>query len=139
MRQLAHAAVIDNQKGHGGQVGEIYLAGAIDGGVGEFLHRRVGFPIKHAVALLDHGAADGLSQVTLPRAWRVSYMMPIILRRSRSTIGGIRYMAIRCRCGGAHAVGTGTSSSAGSRMTPSVRSRRGCLSPPARSSASVRP
>src|SRR5262249_53115156 len=34
-----------------------------------FLEERVRFAIDDAIALLDHGAADGLSQMTLPCPW----------------------------------------------------------------------
>ena len=49
-------------------MGEVRLAGAVELGVGEFVEEDVSFAIEHAMALLDHGDADGLRQVTLPRA-----------------------------------------------------------------------
>ncbi len=45
------------------------LARAIERGVGEFLEQRVRFAIDDAIALLDHGAADGLGEMTLARPW----------------------------------------------------------------------
>ena len=76
-------ALIDDQERHGREIGEVRLAGTIERRVGEFLEECVGFAIDDAIALLDHRAADGLGQMTFPRPWRVSYIMPIILRRSR--------------------------------------------------------
>ena len=70
MRQLPHAEVVDDQQRHGGEVGEIVLARAVERGVGEFLQQRVGLAIDDAVALLDRGAADGLGEMALPRPWR---------------------------------------------------------------------
>src|SRR5205809_7346200 len=50
-------------------MGEMRLAGGVERRVGEFLEERVGFAIDDAIALLDHGAADGLGQMTFPRPW----------------------------------------------------------------------
>ena len=69
MRQFPHAEVVDDEQRHGREIGEIRLARAIERGVGEFLEQRVRFAIDDAIALLDHRAADGLGQMTLPRPW----------------------------------------------------------------------
>ena len=66
MRQLPHAQIIDDQERHGGEIGEVRLARVIERRVGEFLKARVGFVTDDAIALLDHGAADGLGQMTFP-------------------------------------------------------------------------
>jgi hypothetical protein len=36
--------------------------------IGEFLEEHVGLPVQNAMALLDHGEADRLGQVALPRS-----------------------------------------------------------------------
>ncbi len=69
MRQLPHAQVIDDQKRHGREIGEIRLAGAVERGVGELLEQRVGFAIDDAITLLDDRAADSLGQMTFPCPW----------------------------------------------------------------------
>jgi hypothetical protein len=129
VRQLPHPEVIDDEQRHGRQVSEEILARAIERRVGKFLQQDVRLTIEDAVPLQDGRAAQGLREVTFPGAWRVSYMMPIILRRSRCITGGIRYTARRCRSGGAHRIGMGNTSSAVSPMTRSVRCRRGCSIP----------
>lgn len=53
---------IDEQR-HDGQIGETCLARAVERGVGTLLGERVRFAIQD-LALLDHGATDGLSQMT---------------------------------------------------------------------------
>ena len=63
--QLAHAEVVDDEQGDVGQLGEVGLAGVGEGGLGELLKEGVGFAVDDAVALLDRGVADGLSDVTL--------------------------------------------------------------------------
>ena len=68
--QLAHAEVVDDEQGHAGQLRQVVLAGLGQGRLGELLEEGVGFAVDDAVALLDRGAADGLSQVALPRAGR---------------------------------------------------------------------
>jgi hypothetical protein len=49
----------NDEERHGSEIGEVRFARAVERGAGEFLEQRVRF----AIALLDHGAADGLSQV----------------------------------------------------------------------------
>lgn len=66
MGQFPHPEIIDNQQGHGRDVGEIGFARAGEGGVGEFLEQRVRLTIPDAVALLNRGVADRLGPVTLP-------------------------------------------------------------------------
>ena len=109
----------------------------VERGVGEFLEQRVGLAIDDAVALLDGRATDGLCEVALAGAGRVSYMMPIILRRSRCITGGTHCTARRCRYGGAHAIGMESTSCAVSPMTRSAHCRRGCSILPVRSPRSV--
>jgi hypothetical protein len=137
VRQLAHAEVIDDQQRHGRQFHEIVLARARERRLREFLEQRMGLAIDDAVALQNGRATDGLCEVAFAGAGRVSYMMPIILRRSRCITGGIRYMARRCRFGDAHGIGMENTSSAVYAMTRSVRCRCGCSILPVRSSHSV--
>ena len=59
MRQLSHAEVVDDEERHDGEIGEIGLACAVECGVSECLQQRVRLAIQDAIALLDHGAADG--------------------------------------------------------------------------------
>jgi len=66
--QLPHAEVVDDQQRYGGQVGEKILPGAVERRVGEFFEQHVGFAIEDAVALMDHGATDGLGKMALARA-----------------------------------------------------------------------
>ena len=70
VRQLAHAEVVDDQQRHGGEVGEIVLAGAVERGVGDLLEQGVGLAIEDAMALLDGGASDGLREMALAGAGR---------------------------------------------------------------------
>jgi hypothetical protein len=48
----------------------VLLASSIDGGLGEIVKQFVGFAIQDAIALLNGGLADGLSQMTFPGAGR---------------------------------------------------------------------
>ena len=41
VREFAHALVVDDQQGHGGQIGEERFAGAVDRRIGEVLNERV--------------------------------------------------------------------------------------------------
>ena len=43
------------------------LARAVDGGFSDLIEKRMGFTVEHAVALLDGGLTDGLSQMRLYR------------------------------------------------------------------------
>ena len=95
VRQLAHAEVIDDQQWHGRQFRDIVLARARERRFREFLEQRVGLAIDDAVALQNGGTANRLGQVALAGARRISYMMPIILRRPRCTTDGIRCVAKR--------------------------------------------
>src|SRR5687768_9493980 len=70
VRQLPHAEVIDDEERYGREIREIDLACPIERGVGEFLEERVRFAVDDAIALLDHGAADGLGEMALSRPWR---------------------------------------------------------------------
>jgi hypothetical protein len=70
VRQFPHAEVVDDQKGHGREVGEQHLSRAVDGGFGDLLNEQMGFAIDHAIAVLDRGAPDGLRQVALAGPWR---------------------------------------------------------------------
>ena len=63
--QLSHAEVVDDEQGDAGQLGEEGLAGVGEGGLGELFEEGVGFAVEDAVSLLDGGASDGLSNVTL--------------------------------------------------------------------------
>ncbi len=137
MRQLAHAEVVDDEQGHEGEIGEQRLAGPVERGVGDLFDQRMGLAIDDAVALLNRGAAEGLREMAFAGAGRVSYIVPIILRQSRCTTGGIRCTDRRCWCGAARGIDMGTMSFAGSLMTRSVRCRRGCLIPPVPSRHSV--
>ncbi len=70
MREFAHAEVVDDEQGHGGQVGEVGLARAVERRVRNLLDQRVRFAVDDAIALLDGGPADGLREVALAGAGR---------------------------------------------------------------------
>ena len=70
VRQLPHAEIVNDQDGHGREVGEVVLARALERGVGDLFEERVRFAVEDAVALLDRGAADRLREVALARARR---------------------------------------------------------------------
>jgi hypothetical protein len=127
VRELAHAEVVDDEERHDGQISEVLLAGAVEGGVGDLLDEGVGLAVDDAVALVDGGAADGLGQVALAGSGRISDMMPIIFRRSRCTTGGIRSMANCCRCVATSVIATVNTFSAVFPITRSAYCRRGCL------------
>ena len=139
VRELAHPEIVDDEQGHRGEVGEQHFARPVERRIGDLFDERVGLAIDDAVALLDPRAADGLGEMAFAGAGRVSYMMPIILRRSPCIIGGIRHTARRCRYGVAHGLGMRSTSSAVSPMTRSVRCRRGCSILPVQSRPSVLP
>ena len=61
-RQLAHAEVVDDQQRDGGEQFHVFLALAIERGVGQFFQQDVRLAIEHAIALLDDGVADGLGE-----------------------------------------------------------------------------
>jgi hypothetical protein len=67
--ELPHPEVVDDEERDGGQISEIGFAGPVERRVGELLEERVRFAIEDALALLDHGAAEGLRQVAFPRPW----------------------------------------------------------------------
>src|ERR1700674_951146 len=69
VRQLPHPKAINDQQRHGREIGEVRLAGNIEGCVGKFLGERMGFTRDDSIALLEYRAADGLGQMTLPRPW----------------------------------------------------------------------
>ena len=77
--QLAHAEVVDDEQGHAGQLGQVVLVGLGEGRLGELLEEGVGFAVDDAVALLDRGAADGLSQMTLARTGRADQQSVLAL------------------------------------------------------------
>jgi hypothetical protein len=58
----------------------VFLALAIERGIGQLLQQFVCFAIQHPVALLDNCMADGLSDVAFAAAGRSRNMMPITLR-----------------------------------------------------------
>ena len=64
-RQLAHAQIIDDEQGYGGQSVHVFSTGAVDGGFGNIVEQGVGFTIEDAMALQDGRHADGLGQMTL--------------------------------------------------------------------------
>jgi len=69
MWKFPHPEVVDDQERDRGQICEVGFAGAVLCGVGDLIEEHVRFAIADAVALLDHGAADGLRQVAFPRPW----------------------------------------------------------------------
>ena len=70
MRQLAHAEVVDDEQRHGGEVGDVVLAGAVEGRVGELFEEHEGLAVADLVALLDRGVPDGLGEMALAGAGR---------------------------------------------------------------------
>ena len=70
MGQLSHPEVIDDEQGHGRQLGEAILARAIERGVGEFLQEDVRLTIEDAVPLQDGRTAERLREMTLARTRR---------------------------------------------------------------------
>jgi hypothetical protein len=57
-------------RGNGREVGDDVLAGAVQRGVSELLQQGVGFPVGHAMFLMDGRAAQGLREMALARAGR---------------------------------------------------------------------
>ena len=90
VRKLPHPEVIDDQERHGGELRERVLAPAGELRLGEILEQDMGLAIEHAVALLDGGEADRLSEVALPGAGRNSNILRSFRARSSSTTAGIR-------------------------------------------------
>jgi hypothetical protein len=68
MRQLAHAEVVDDEQLHRGQIGQVVLAGAVEGRVRDLLDEGVRLAVDDAVARQDGGAADGLGAMALAGA-----------------------------------------------------------------------
>jgi hypothetical protein len=64
------AEVVDDEQRHGRDGGEVVLAGAGELGLDQLLQQRMRLAVEDTVALLDHGEADGLSQVALAGAGR---------------------------------------------------------------------
>ena len=95
VRQLAHPEVVDDKQRHGGDVGDVLLAGAGELGLGEVFEEDVGLAIQDAVALLDHGEADRLRQVALAGAGRNSHILRSFHAPSSSITPGIRSSARR--------------------------------------------
>ena len=54
----------------GREIGEVRLACVTERRIGHLLHERVRFSVEDAIALQDHGAADGLCEMALARAGR---------------------------------------------------------------------
>jgi hypothetical protein len=69
-RQLPHAEVVDDEQGHGSEIGEVLLPGSIEGGVGDLRDQRVSFAVDDAMDLLDGYTSDRLGEMTLAGAWR---------------------------------------------------------------------
>ena len=65
--QLAHAEVVDDEQGHAGQLGQVVLSGVGERRLGKLFEEGVRLAVGDAVALLDSGAADGLSKMALAR------------------------------------------------------------------------
>jgi hypothetical protein len=78
-RELAHTEVVDDEQRDGREVGERGLAGAGELSVGEFVDEGVGFAVEDAMALLDDGHTDGLSEMALPRAGRAEEEPVVVL------------------------------------------------------------
>jgi hypothetical protein len=53
----------------------LLFASSIERGIGEILDEFVGFTIEDAIALLNGGLADGLSEMTLARAGRTQFIV----------------------------------------------------------------
>ena len=62
--------LVDDQQGNRGDGFHVLLASAVDDGFGELFQQDVGLPIQDAIALLDGGLPDGLSQMALAGAAR---------------------------------------------------------------------
>src|SRR5881628_494357 len=84
--ELAHAEVVHDQQRDGGELGHALAAGARERGIGELLEEDVGLAVDDAVALVDEGAAEGLREVTLPRAGRAEEDR--VLVRGEEAAGG---------------------------------------------------
>ena len=69
-RAFTNPEVIDDEQGDAGQLGQVGLAGVDERGLGELFEEGVGLAVEDAVARLDGGAADGLSDVTFSRTGR---------------------------------------------------------------------
>ena len=70
VRELPHGEIVDQEERDGGELRQVWLPRARQLGIREFLEQHVGFAVEHAMALLDHGEADRLCQVALARAGR---------------------------------------------------------------------
>ena len=68
MGQPPHPKVVNEEQRDGGDLRDVLLARAGELRIGEFLEEDVGLPVEHPMALLDHGEADRLGQVALPRS-----------------------------------------------------------------------
>jgi len=80
MRQLAHAEVINDEERDRGQVVQICLPGAVQRGIRNFLDQGVCFSVHDAIALLDGGPSDGLSEMAFARARRAEKECVFALR-----------------------------------------------------------
>jgi len=64
--KLAHAEVIDDEQGDGGDRFHVLLAGTVERSVSELFEQDVSFAVEHFVALLDSGLADACAKWLLP-------------------------------------------------------------------------
>ena len=69
-RQLAHAEIVDDEQRHGGEVGDVVLARAVERGVGQLFEQHERLAVADLVALLDGGVAERLREMTLAAAGR---------------------------------------------------------------------
>ena len=86
MGQLPHAEVVDDEQRHGGEISQVVLACAVQGGVSDLLHEGVRLAVDDAVALQDGSAADGLGEMALAGAGRAQEER--VLALSDETCGG---------------------------------------------------
>jgi len=68
-----------SEQGDGGDLREVRLPGAGELGVGALIEEGVGFAVEDTVAMLDHGEADRLGEVALPRARRAEEQPVLVL------------------------------------------------------------
>jgi hypothetical protein len=100
-RQLAHAEIVEDERGHGDQELHVLFTGAVERGFGEIIEQGVGLAIEHAVSLLDGGLADGLRQVTLA-GWAEKQGVFVAgdegpVARSKTKVGRVRQVVRQTR------------------------------------------
>jgi hypothetical protein len=61
---LAHPEIVEDEQVYGHQELHALFTRAVQSGFGQLIEQGVGLAVEHAVALLDGGLADGLSQMT---------------------------------------------------------------------------